>query len=443
MPLVARRVSRNVVRATPISPPVISSFANEPCGQRYAPLGASVPTLPALEPPASPKHFPFPNTPVDNEVFFESLMCFFAMASTGLQFLHLYRSVWWLPHSYTNQTMNFYLIDPYLVAFIVITLCRRLIYIIMRVVVKKVMITTLPEQEFLHTFRFFLFTKVFMMLGFCLVLVMQNHKLEKILYLCYPFLIYFVFFGRNVHPFFEIVKWSSANPPLHACSSSALEIRKEVENLVANFNARMKDILFTAICNAYYAGFIPCCFAQSSLHYDTWWAAQHIFFIFTSGFISLSIHIFSLRYCDTLHRSALHLGVWDRIETGRTMLLVNNVWKEDVLWPYGALVRYGKDVWRALGDCNSSEPGNVGFKRFYHVFKNPTTFLGLKLFFLIILILCQLMLLIRSTVWYHIISLSFILFFNYYVLYKLFRDYLVCQKIYKEEREAHKKINLR
>lgn len=242
----------------------------------------------------------------------------------------------------------------------------------------------------------------------------------------------------------------------------------------------MKQILFSAILNAYYAGFIPCCFAQvtlsfwihykrkriihssqSALHYDTFWATQHVMFIFISGFVSLTIHILSLRYCDILHRSALHLGTWEKLETGRTMLLVNNTWKDDVLWPYGALVRHGRDIWRAQGDCNSSEPGNVGLKRFYvsvnrfrmfvcyeiyffqYIFKNPTDPLSLILLLHVFMVLYQLVLLVRSTLWHNILSLTFILFFNYYILYKLFRDYLVSSKLYLEEREMHKKINMR
>ncbi|CAG9858110.1 unnamed protein product [Phyllotreta striolata] len=441
MPGPTRRLNRNV-RPTPISPPVISSFANEPCGQRYAPLGASVPTLPALEPPAAPRHFPFPNTPVDNDLFFEGYMCFFAIATTALQFLHLYRSVWWLPNSYTRLAMNFYLIDPYLVVFIIVTLSRRFVYMMGCVVLNQIVDDR--SQYYVHSyFRLVLFGVTSLILAGCMYNVIQNYHLEKMLYLCYPFFIYLLFFGFNIHPFFELIKWKSSVPPLHACSLSAPAVRKEVECLINNFNCRMKEILFTSICNAYYAGFIPCCFAQASVHYDILWASQHVLFIFITGFISLSIHVLSLRYCDILHRSALHLGTWERLETGRTMLLVNNTWKEDTLWPYGALVRYGKDIWRAQGDCNSSEPGNVGLRRFYSVFKNPTYTLGLKLFLLILMVVCQLVLLIRSTLWYKIISLTFILFFNYYILYKLFRDYLVSHKIYREERDLHKKINMR
>ncbi|KAG5876130.1 hypothetical protein JTB14_007537 [Gonioctena quinquepunctata] len=440
MPGGTRRISRT--RTNPIAAPVISSFANEPCGQRYAPLGAGVPTLPALEQPAAPKHFPFPNTPMDADLFFECLLWFFTIVTAGLQHLHLYRTVWWLPHSYTNQALNFYLIDPYLVLFITAILSRRLMYMLGCTFLNNILPGKFQKMAHYY-YRILLFCVICFTLSFSTYYVMQNHRLEKMLYLCYPFLIYFILFGLNIHPFFELVNWSSSTPPLHACSSDASEIRKEVASLTLNFNCRMKEILFCAILNAYYAGFIPCCFAQPSLHYDVLWATQHIIFIFISGFISLSIHLLSLRYFDILHRSALHLGAWEKIETGRTMLLVNNTWKEDILWPYGALVRFGKDIYRAQGDCNSSEPGNSCLRRFYYIFKNPTNTLGINLLVLTLMVLDQLVVLVSCTLWYKIISLTFILFFNYYILYKLLRDYLVSHKIYREERDLHKKINMR
>lgn len=179
-------------------------------------------------------------------------------------------------------------------------------------------------------------------------------------------MIYLILFGFNVNPFFQLINWSSniTLPPLHACSSNAIDIRREVENLRNNFNNRVKQILFSALVNAYYAGFIPCCFAQSVLHYDVYWATQHVLFIFLSGFTAFSVHILSLRYCDILHRSALHLGNWDKMET-RNMLLVTNNWKEETIWASGVLVRHGRDIYRAQGDCNASEPGNTSLSRFY------------------------------------------------------------------------------
>lgn len=87
-------------------------------------------------------------------------------------------------------------------------------------------------------------------------------------------------------------------------------------------------------------------------------------FIFLGCFTAYSIHILPLRYCDTLHRSALHLGSWDKIET-RSILPATYTWDDETLWPIGTLARHGKDIYRAQGDSNAAEPGNVMYSRFY------------------------------------------------------------------------------
>lgn len=82
---------------------------------------------------------------------------------------------------------------------------------------------------------------------------------------CFSILVYLILFGCKVSSFFELVSWNSTIPPLHACRSNAGEVREEVENLKTNFNNRMKQILFSSVLNAYYTGFIPCCFSQVCL----------------------------------------------------------------------------------------------------------------------------------------------------------------------------------
>ena len=42
--------------------------------------------------------------------------------------------------------------------------------------------------------------------------------------------------------------------PLHNCSMSPQVIREEVESLKTDFNNRMKQVLFSSVLNAYYAG---------------------------------------------------------------------------------------------------------------------------------------------------------------------------------------------
>lgn len=83
-----------------------------------------------MEPPPAPKHMPYPNTPVDGLLFFEIVMFTITTAATGLQFIQIYRSVWWLPHKYTHHAMNFYLIDIHLVMFILVIFARRLMYML-------------------------------------------------------------------------------------------------------------------------------------------------------------------------------------------------------------------------------------------------------------------------------------------------------------------------
>lgn len=53
------------------------------------------------------KHIPFPPlaSHTQSDLINEWLLFAFSFWAAGLQFLHLYRTVWWLPDSYTNQTM--------------------------------------------------------------------------------------------------------------------------------------------------------------------------------------------------------------------------------------------------------------------------------------------------------------------------------------------------
>lgn len=53
----------------------------------------------------TPRHIPLPTLPNDSSLMFEVIMFSFTAMTTFLQFLHLYRSVWWLPQSYTRHSM--------------------------------------------------------------------------------------------------------------------------------------------------------------------------------------------------------------------------------------------------------------------------------------------------------------------------------------------------
>lgn len=397
----------------------------------------------------SPKHMPMPALPHDSNIMFEIIMFVYTGTAVFLQFLHLYRSVWWLPNSNANHAMNLYLVDPHLVGFIVTILVRRLIYGILTYLIlhwAPAPLWTLLEQ----LIRLFLLGVVMTCLVWCAFHVMRTHPLVNIFYLCYPISVYFILFGLSISPFFDVTSIPSTiqddyknrliGKPLHSCSSSPNAIREEVENLRCDFNNRMRQILFSSMLNAYYAGFIPCCFAQNYLYYDVYWATQHLTFIWIGCFTMYLVHCYPVKYCDTLHRAALHLGKWVKVE-GRACHLPSHVWSDSILWQQGALVKYCKEFYKAEGISNAAEPGNSYHTRFYSIFHNPAFFLcslvGLQLSF----VLLQLVILMRTSEWYKIISISLLLFANHYPLFKLARDYLICWKVYKAEAMIQDKAN--
>ncbi|XP_054270905.1 transmembrane protein 39A [Macrosteles quadrilineatus] len=398
----------------------------------------------------SPKHIPLPVLPQDSGLMFEVIMCSYTAMATFLQFLHLYRSVWWLPQSYTRYSMNFYLIDPYLVGFIGTILSRRLLY---SLVSRAVMLWAPPSiwTVLQQLIRLFLLSLLMASLVWCTYNIMQNHPIVNIFYLCYPISVYFILFGLSVSPFFDVTSLPSISnddakataqilgKPLHSCSMSPQTIREEVDYLKADFNIRMKQVLFSSVLNAYYAGFVPCCFAQNFLYYDIYWATQHLTFVWLGCFTMYLVHCFPVKYCDTLHRAALHLGRWARVE-GRTMHLPSHIWSDTTLWHQGALVKHCKELYKAEGISNAAEPGNPSHTRFYSCFNNPALPLCVIVGLQLALVTLQVVILIRVSEWYQVVSLALLLFANYYTLFKLSRDYLVCWKVYKAEAMIQDKI---
>lgn len=52
-----------------------------------------------------PKHLPFPDLPQESELLHELLIFFYTIIASTMQFLHIYRTVWWLPNSYRSEAM--------------------------------------------------------------------------------------------------------------------------------------------------------------------------------------------------------------------------------------------------------------------------------------------------------------------------------------------------
>ena len=50
----------------------------------------------------TPRHVHLPDIPLDNNVLFELVVFIYSALVLGLQYINLYKTVWWLPHSSAN-----------------------------------------------------------------------------------------------------------------------------------------------------------------------------------------------------------------------------------------------------------------------------------------------------------------------------------------------------
>lgn len=99
-----------------------------------------------------------------------------------------------------------------------------------------------------------------------------------------------------------------------------------------------------------------------------------------------------------------------------------------VVMPWDTHVYINKIIYRVLYKI-------VSFF-FQKLFILPSQVIGLVLGIQVIIIFYQLFILVRIAHWFKIVSLAIMLFFNYYPLYKVCRDFLVSYKIYKQSEDS-------
>ncbi|XP_032534999.1 transmembrane protein 39A isoform X2 [Chiroxiphia lanceolata] len=240
-----------------------------------------------------------------------------------------------------------------------------------------------------------------------------------------------------VKDFFSLL-WESLreqfnNPtsiPTHSCPLSPDLIRNEVECLKADFNRRIKEVLFNSLFSAYYVAFLPLCFVKSTQYYDMRWSCEHLIMVWINAFVMLTTQLLPPKYCDLLHRSAAHLGKWQKLEHGSYSNAPQHIWSENTIWPQGVLVRRSRCLYKAVGPYNVAVPSDVSHARFYFLFHRPLRLLNLLILIEGSVVCYQLYSLLRSEKWNHTLSMALILFCNYYVLFKLLRDRIVLGRAY-------------
>lgn len=393
-----------------------------------------------------PKHCHLPDIPSDSNLSFEAMVYVFGIIVMGIQYINLYKTVWWLPHSHSSYALNFYLIDPFLLSFLCVLMSRRLIWCF----VQEIFGTRSSKSLLYWTVQTIKTTLCFLMVIILVVtgyFVLINHSLLYSLFLCCPMLTYILMFGPTIKPLYHKMSvWPApvSDRPMqrrnkdtdfilfHNCSMNPDIIRQEVEILKKDFNHRIRQILFNSLLTAYYMTFVPLCFAQNTLYYDTWWVGQHVCLTWISSFLIYMVHFLPPKYLDLLHRCAQHLGRWQKVE-GRHAHVPYNAWSELTVWPQGALVKHVRGLFKAEGVNITAEPGNSMHGRFYFFFHQPMRVINWLLILTWLLVGYQFFSLIQSTEWNHIIAVALMMFCNYYTLFKLLRDRIILSKAYREE----------
>ncbi|KAK8740131.1 hypothetical protein OTU49_003057, partial [Cherax quadricarinatus] len=159
---------------------------------------------PPLMPITLPKHLTIPDIPRISELGFETLMLVFSLMSLALQYLNIYRTVFWLPHSHTKYAMNLYLIDGSVVWFIVVTLTRRWGWSILKLVITRCLHQSLWKSS-LSVARVVFVCIIATLLGFCLYTISDALTYIKILALGYPLVFYVFIFDMEITSFLEVI----------------------------------------------------------------------------------------------------------------------------------------------------------------------------------------------------------------------------------------------
>ncbi|XP_066203508.1 transmembrane protein 39A isoform X2 [Saccopteryx leptura] len=406
-------------------------------------IGLPVPPITALITPGPVRHCQIPDLPVDGSLLFEFLFFIYLLVALFIQYINIYKTVWWYPYNHPASctSLNFHLIDYHLAAFITVMLARRLVWALISEATKAGA-ASLVHYMVLISARLVLLTLCGWVLCWTLVNLFRSHSVLNLLFLGYPFGVYvplccfhqdsrahllltdynYVVQHQAVEESASTVgglakskdflsllleslkeQFNNTTPiPTHSCPLSPDLIRNEVECLKADFNHRIKEVLFNSLFSAYYVAFLPLCFVK----------------------------LLPSKYCDLLHKSAAHLGKWQKLEHGSYSNAPQHIWSENTIWPQGVLVRHSRCLYRAMGPYNVAVPSDVSHARFYFLFHRPLRLLNLLIFIEGSVVVYQLYSLLRSEKWNHTLSMALILFCNYYVLFKLLRDRIVLGRAY-------------
>ncbi|ETN78864.1 hypothetical protein NECAME_02728 [Necator americanus] len=375
------------------------------------------------------------------ELFFECTLFLYSVLALFLQYLNIYKTLWWLPKSYWHYSMITELVAT--IAIDKSTFVQSTLTVIEYAIVKTPLMTLIITS--------FLFRVILYVVVFYSELVGKWRRFRKA----------FTEWWNNEIDIAQLVDRSIEPPPaqldldsvLHMCSSNPVQIREEVSLLLEDMYLRLKRSLFAGVSTAFLSIFLPCVFVpyktslgvpQKVLVDEAWESELCIVVAFTAFSLYIT-YLMPLNYLDLLHRSAIHLGTWDQIEgpkvgqTGQANW-APSPWVAQCLYTEGEAVQMPDGrCFRARGSPSlktvAAEPGCPEHDKFYMFCGRPCTLINGMCIFEGALIVAQFWMLVLTTDWQHIVTLVLLMFANYLLLAKLFKDKVILGRIYEPSPE--------
>ncbi|GMT00767.1 hypothetical protein PENTCL1PPCAC_22941 [Pristionchus entomophagus] len=436
------------------------------------------------------------------ELFFECTLFLYSVLALFLQYLNLYKSLWWLPKSFWHYSMKLHNINPYFLSCVGLLLGLRVTkcfwstisYIFHNVGEGKSNkwrqalsliqygVVKVPMTTMILTSFFFSFTRI-----------VREFPPSAVIYFFFPPFAYFILFFHEIQQRLrkvwkktksvmrkeaspsEIVDvvleedagWIDLDSVAHMCSGVASQVRQEIDILTLDFFLRIKRCIFAGISTAFLSIFLPLAF----LPYKTsvglphrvlineMWQIQMAVVVFCTAFTHYVTYLFPLHYLDLMYRSAMHLGRWEAEESSSVATITSSLSKKipvvvhtiphpAIMWsphaaPYaeGTIVEMeGGKRFKAVPTSNklrtvSAQPENIYHALFSFWCSNPLALINILCLSEFVLIFIQFWLLVLTLEWQHILTLVFLMFANYLLLGKLFKDRVILQRVYDPSKE--------
>uniref|UniRef100_A0A0K0F7Y3 Transmembrane protein 39A (inferred by orthology to a human protein) n=2 Tax=Strongyloides TaxID=6247 RepID=A0A0K0F7Y3_STRVS len=439
-------------------------------------------------------HKPWPKIPKSqSKLFFECTLFLYSVLALFLQYLNIYKTLWWLPKSYWHYSMKLHLVNPYLLSCVGLILGARVTKCFWETVSQTLEIAGnyFPKyQAFFVTFVEYFILKLPMMalitssFFFSFVKIYKDYPISKVMYFLQPIILFAIIFRNEIFSkikqfylcfaelkrfdynithlirnlknfflnFFKDPYYLDVEYVQHFCGANPYYAKGEFQYLSMDLSLRVRHALFVGISTAYLAILIPCIFTPVKsvtgnpiyMHLDYMWIFELFIIVALTSFSLYIAFLIPIHYLDLFHKNAVHLGCFEKLPENEYRAKVQK-WEPYYEYKANTIVEHNGIQYLAIPHelVNScvAEPGNISHYLCYKLNADPVLIPNILIFYQAFLIAFQFWMLCLTIDWQHIVTLVLLMFANFLLLAKFFKDRVVLGRIHNPTFEDMKLIS--